>query len=129
MMLFCLTTSNGARSALPTRRYALPCAEVLHRALVSRAGRGLQVDCPELTGRDPSGRPMKGHRHAYHLPLDLDEDGHLDHMLIYAPMGLGPEAQRAVRAVKRLWGWERIGELRVAIAGQGRLRDLRNLPE
>ena len=75
MMLLALTTPSGTKSALPTVKRVLPQAELLHRSLVARAGRGSQVDCPELTGRDAEGNPLKGHRHAHVLPVDLDNDG------------------------------------------------------
>lgn len=127
-MLLALTTPSGSRSALPTRARALPQAELLHRALVSRIGRGSKADCPELTGKDADGKPLTGHRHAHLLPLDLDGDGHLEHILIYAPMGLGARAQQAVRSLKRTWTKGGIGELRVALAGQGALDQLRQLP-
>lgn len=129
VVLLALATPSGSRSALPPRARALPQAEALHRALVSHAGHGLLVDCPELTGRSAAGQPLEGHRHAHHLPLDLDGDGHLDHILIYAPMGLGADAQRAVRKLKRVWTKGGVGELRIAIAGLGNLEDLRGLPE
>lgn len=127
-MLLALTTPSGSRSALPMRSRALPQAELLHRALVARVGRGERADCPELTGRDAAGRPLTGHRHAHLLPLDLDGDGHLDHILIHAPMGLGSSAQRAIRTLKRTWTKGGVGELRVALAGQGGLDHIRRLP-
>jgi len=128
MMLLALTTPNGSRSSLPMRSRALPQAELLHRALVARIGHGAPIDCPELTGRNAAGRPLTDHRHAHHLPLDLDGDGHLDHVLIYAPMGLGVSAQHAIRTLKRTWTKGAVGELRFALAGQGGLDDLRRLP-
>lgn len=127
-MLLALTTPSGSRSALPMRSRALPQAELLHRALVARVGHGKSVDCPELTGRDAQRKPLTGHRHAHLLPLDLDGDGHLDHILIYAPMGLGATAQHAIRTLERTWTKGGIGELRLALAGQGDLDDLRGLP-
>lgn len=127
-MLLALTTPSGNRSALPLRRRALPQAELLHRALVAKVGGGLRTDCPELTGKDATGKPLTGHQHAHLLPVDLDGDGHLDHVIVHAPMGLGPNAQRALRGLKRTWTKGGVGELRVALAGQGALDDLRALP-
>ncbi|MBM2812795.1 MAG: CRISPR-associated protein, partial [Chloroflexi bacterium] len=127
-MLLALTTPSGSRSALPMRTRALPQAELLHRGLVARAGRGERIHCPELTGRDATGKPLTGHRHAHLLPVDLDGDGHLDHIVIYALMGLGATAQRAVRSLKRTWTKGGVGELQVALAGQGDLEHLRGLP-
>ena len=128
VMLLALTTPSGSRSALPTRIRVLPQAELLHRGLVARVGGGERVQCPELTGRDESGQPLLGHKHAHIWPLDLDGDGHLDHVLIYAPMGLGPAAQNAVRTLKRTWTKGGVGGLQLALAGLGDLKDLRSLP-
>lgn len=127
-MLLALTAPSGSRSALPSCSRTLPQAELIHRALVGRAGKGRCVYCPELTGKDRAGKPLTGHRHAHILPLDLDRDGHLDHVLIYAPMGLGAEAQRAVRGLRRTWTKGGTGEIQLALAGQGHLDDLRRLP-
>lgn len=127
-MLLALTTPSGSQSALPPRTRALPQAELLHRGLVAQAGRGQRVHCSELTGRDAEGKPLVGHQHAHLLPVDLDGDGHLDHIVIYARMGLGPAAQMAVRALKRTWTKGGVGELHVALAGQGDPDHLRKLP-
>lgn len=127
-MLLALTTPSGNTASLPLCGRALPQAELLHRALVARAGRGSRIDCPELTGRDSSGAPLIGHQHAHLLAVDLDGDGHLDHIVVHAPMGLGPTAQRALRSLKRTWTKGGVGELQIALAGQGGLDDLRALP-
>lgn len=75
----------------------LPVAEAVHRALIALAGNGQAVDCPELIGQDRFGQPLSGrHEHAKVLPLDLDGDQVLDHVLLHAPMGLGQLAERAV---------------------------------
>jgi CRISPR-associated protein Csb2 len=99
-MLLALTTPSGSLSALPPCRRTLAQAELIHRSLVAKAGGGQRVACPELTGKDSGGTPLIGHKHAHLLPVDLDGDGHLDHVIIYAPMGLGAEAQHAVRRLK-----------------------------
>ena len=127
-VLLALTSPSGSRSALPVLGRALPQAELLHRALVVRAGGGERVNCPELTGKDSTGKPLTGHRHAHLFPVDLDGDGHLDHIVVHAPMGLGPNAQRAIRGLKRTWTKGGVGELQVAVAGQGGIGDLRALP-
>lgn len=124
MMLLALTTPSGSRSALPTIARTVPQAELLHRALVSKLGFGGEP-CPEIVGRDEKGEPLKGHTHAHILPSDLDGDGRLDHILIFAPMGLGARAQRAVRSLRRTYRKGGVGELQVAVAGVGALNDLR----
>ncbi|MBI4867846.1 MAG: type I-U CRISPR-associated protein Cas5/Cas6 [Candidatus Wallbacteria bacterium] len=127
-MLLALTTRSGSLSALPSVTRTLPQAELIHRALIGRAGEGEPIDCPELVGRDGSGQPLKGHQHAHVLPLDLDVDGHLDHVLVYAPMGLGPRAQQAIRMLHRTWAKGSPRELRLALVGEGGLDDLMHLP-
>jgi len=126
-MLLALTTPSGRRGGLPPVTRALPQGELLHRTLIGLAGGGAAVDCSELTGKDASGAPLCGHRHASILPLDLDGDGHLDHILIHAPMGLGPLAQQAIRSCRRTHT-KGAADLQVAIAALGELDDLRQLP-
>jgi CRISPR-associated protein Csb2 len=126
-MLFALTSPSGSRSALPTVSRTLPQAELLHRALISRLGEEGQR-CPELSGRDEHGKPLRGHQHAHIMPVDLDQDGHLDHVIVYAPMGLGTLAQRAAQSLKRTWTKGGAGEISVALVGKGRLEDLVRLP-
>lgn len=129
-MLLSLTTPSGNKSALPPVQRTLPQAELFHRAVVGRVGKGMRVNCPELTGKDEHGKPLRdAHRHAHILPLDLDNDGHLDHLLIHAPMGLGDAAQTAIRTMKRTWTKGGVGDLQVALVGRGDLDCLRELPE
>jgi len=129
-MLLSLTTPSGNRSALPPCHRTLPQAELFHRAVVARAGKGEHVDCPELTGRDERGRPLHDrHRHAHILPVDLDGDGHLDHVIVHAVMGLRETAQRAIRAVRHTWMKGGASTLQVAVAGSGDLDMLRSLSE
>jgi len=128
-VLLALTTESGSRSALPPRTRTLPQAELLHRALVSVLGKGAPVDCTEIIGRDRQGLPLRGqHRHAHILPLDLDDDGRVDHFLIHASMGLGDAAQRAIRGLRKTWTKGLANDLQVAIAGSGDLDTLRALP-
>lgn len=127
-MLLSLTTPSGNRSALPPCTRALPQAELFHRAIIGRVGRGHRVHCPELTGKDEQGRPLHDHHdHAHTIPLDLDGDGHLDHILIYAKMGLRDAAQRAIRQSRETWR-KKGPDLQVAVVGYGELEMLRQLP-
>src|SRR5712664_417829 len=56
-----------------------------------------------LSGKDSTGTPLKEHRHAYYLPLDRDEDGRIDHVLVRCTGGLGREEQLAIAGVRTLW--------------------------
>lgn len=55
-----------------------------------------------LMGKDASGTPLAGHRHAFFLP-QADDDGRVHQIVIYASGGLDPEAVRALRALQRLY--------------------------
>jgi len=123
-ILLALTTPSGSKSALPLVARTLPQAELLHKALVSKLGFE-EEPCPELTGRDKTGEPLKGHVHAHVLPIDLDDDGRLDHVVVFAPMRLGARAQYALRSLRRTYMKGGVGELQVAVAGVGALSDLR----
>jgi CRISPR-associated protein Csb2 len=126
-MLLSMATASGNDHALPSIVRALPQAELLHRALISAVTRH-GATCSVLSGCDDSGKPLCGpHEHAHILPLDLDGDGHLDHILIWAPMGLDAAVQRAVRAVRRTYTMGGIGPLRLALAGSGTLDELCSL--
>lgn len=126
-ILLSLATQSGNDHALPTVVRTLPQAEHLHRQLVgSLRGRHSRV----LTGCDEQGRPLREpHRHAHILPLDLNGDGHLEHILIWAPMGLGSDAQAAVRQLRHTFTKGGVGPLRLAVAGSVTSIDqLRALP-
>lgn len=127
-MLLSLTNASRNDHALPPVTRTLPQAELLHRALVGIAAkRGAPP--PELTGRDEHRRPLRGpHEHAHIIPLDLDGDGHLDHILIWAPMGLGTHAQDAVRSARRTFTKGGLEPLRLALAAMGDWDHLNHLP-
>lgn len=128
-MLLAITTPSGNRSALPSVTRTLPQAELFHRAIIGRLGNGRRVNCPELTGKDEFDRPLhERHRHAHTIPVDLDGDGRLDHIIIYAAMGLGDSAQQAIRTLRRTWTKGGVGDLQVAVVGSGDLKMLRRLP-
>lgn len=55
-----------------------------------------------FSGKDNSGNPLDGHRHAYYLPTDEDGDGRIDHLTIVARMGFGPAEVKALDKMKLL---------------------------
>lgn len=128
-MLLSMTTVSGNDHALPSVTRTLPQAEMLHKHLCDALKRLHLGHSVALSGCDESGQPLKGsHQHVHLLPLDLDGDGHLEHILLWAPMGLNDRDQAAVRAVRQTFTKGGIGPLRLALAGSGRLSDLTRLP-
>lgn len=122
--LFVLASDTRRGEVLPLFARSLPQAELLHEGLVRQLGESI---CPELTGRARDGECLKGHRHATLVPLDIDADGHLDHFLVHAPMGLGAEAQRSLRAIRKIYAKGAAKPLFVTLAGIGELADFVHL--
>lgn len=122
--LLALASDRDIRAVLPSMERSLPQLELIHRSLVSQLGDDAP-GCPALTGRDPAtGRPLAHqHTHATYIPLDLDEDGLLDHVLVHAPMGLDPVARRALRSLRRTWTKGEDRDLVVTLAGLGSIED------
>lgn len=127
-MLLAMASAGGNAHALPSTTRVLPQAELLHRALNAHASR-IADHSVVLSGSDAAGRPLATpHSHAHLLHLDLDNDGHLDHVLIWAPMGLDADAQAAVRAVRRTFTKGGVAPLRLALVASGSPADLAGLP-
>lgn len=126
VMVLALATNTKNSHALPSVVRTLPQAELLHRAVVSHLES--TESCAVLTGKSVEGKPLEGHHHAHVLPVDMNGDGHLDHIFLWAPMGMNATAQAAVRNVRRTHMKGGVGELRVAIMGLGDTARLRSLP-
>jgi len=127
-MLLAITSPSGNVSALPHVRRTVPQAEHLRRALICRAANGERIHCPSLLGKDENGPLRDRHEHAHLVPLDLDGDQHLDHILIYAKGKLCGTAQHAVRTLERTWTKGGVGDLQLALVGSGSVEDLLSLP-
>lgn len=129
-MLLSMSTGSGNLHALPSVTRTLPQGELLHRALLSQSPSGVRPPSV-FSGRDAEGTPLRGeraHRHAHLVHLDLDSDGHLDHVLLWAPMGIDAKAQGMVRAVRKTFTKGGIAPLRLAVAAMGSRSDLAALP-
>ena len=126
--LLAISTPTGNRSALPPVARTVLQAEHLRRALIRRAANGERIECLSLLGR-VDGQPVRGaHEHACFIPLDLDGDKHLDHILIYAKGKLCGVAQHAIRSLKRTWTKGGAGDLQLAIVVSGDRDAFRRLP-
>ncbi|MEE9384680.1 MAG: type I-U CRISPR-associated protein Csb2 [Nannocystaceae bacterium] len=84
---------------LPPEIHTLCFGEAVRRALLCRAD-----GHPVFSGKDESGGPAQGHRHAYCLPYDQDGEGRLDHVLVHATGGLSGEVVAAIARLTRLSG-------------------------
>jgi CRISPR-associated protein Csb2 len=129
-VLLALASQSANSHALPTTARTLPQAEMLHRQVLGAFGKiGPLAHSRVLSGCDGEGRPLRGaHGHAHVLPLDLDADGHLDHILVWAPDGLASQEQHALRQVRSTYTKGGIGAMRLAWVGAGELSELGSLP-
>jgi len=98
-----LSSDTKSGRTLPRLRRALPQGEILHKALIRKLSDrfGDAGSCPELTGKDDDGRPLVGHQHAHYIPFSLKSDGTIDHIIVYAPGGMGDRAQHALQDLRR----------------------------
>jgi CRISPR-associated protein Csb2 len=129
MILLSLASSSGSDGLLPSITRTLPQAELLHDALVSQACTHGLVPPSELTGRDSAGKPLRQHQHAHILPLDMDRDGHLDHVLFWANQGFSREAQEAIAGLRRTYTKGGKDALRLALAGRALQSQTEQWPE
>ena len=120
--LFALSTDKK-RDVLPLMERALPTMALFRRALLSKIGDDQQRGgCPELTGKDKQGEPLRcKHRHAHFIPLSLDSGSprRIDHILVYAPMGFGPLAEHGLRLLRTTWA-KGMDDIAVTMIGIGK---------
>lgn len=99
-----LAIDREEATRLPSMTRCLPQAEAVHKALSSILAKQVGQHSEALTGRTIDRKPLAAdHDHAHILPLDLDLDGAIDHLLIHSRMGLDDAAQSAVRRLRRTW--------------------------
>jgi len=58
---------------------------------------------PRFSGKGEDGKPLQGHQHAYVLPLDRDQDGWLDHLLIMCKVPFNHDEMIALDRLDRVW--------------------------
>lgn len=125
--LLALSADTKRGTLLPLMNRCLRQAEFLHGSWVKQLGEDAQH--PIVSGRDADGLPLIGHRHAHLIPLDLDNDRRIDHVLVWAPQKadgpslLDTHAQRALLRLHQTWGKD-LPRIVVTCAGLGSRDDL-----
>ena len=113
-----------AGKVLPMAFDTLRWGAVARKAAMSKYGKQNDGAVSEaLSGKDKSGKPLKGHPHAFYLPTDEDGDGRLDHLTVWAPGGLGPEEFQAVVSVQKLNRGGGRDPLQLAYQAHGKEKD------
>lgn len=96
-------------SVLPTTSDTLRWGELARQSVMAMYGRqNGHKTSPILSGKDESGKPLQGHRHAFYLPTDENGDGRLDHLTIWSPEGLNVREFEAAISVNTLKPRERL---------------------
>jgi CRISPR-associated protein Csb2 len=121
---------------LPLVTETLPLAEQARRSLLSKCKYLALRDNPNLPdadiwplspafwGKDQLGQPRTGHQHAFFLPADEDDDGRLDHLTIFAPMGFNQLERQAIDRLRRL-PFGNCDPLQLLLIGLGSEQDFR----
>lgn len=88
-MLLAITSDSERGNVRPPMRYFLQHTERLHQLLVAKSMQVNDGVPPEITGKyDEDIEALNSHQHLHFIPLDLDGDGRLDHVLLHAPSTL-----------------------------------------
>lgn len=89
--------------ALPPLTEALAVADLLRRSAMAWHGRIHDGEVsPVLSGKDANGRPLEGHRHAFYIALDEDDDRRIDRFVVFAPAGFGRGERDALARIRTL---------------------------
>ncbi len=123
---------------------AVKLGEVMRAAALSRfgfntddeTGRRVPRAPWQISGRDEGNRPLRepGHPHAFWLPEDADDDGWIDHIVVYIASGMDRSIRVGLDRITRLWLGPRQArptpgndpgpdEWRLALEGFGRRKD------
>lgn len=92
-------------TVLPMLEDTVLISDRIHRKLVGIYSKkyGESSISERFTGRDKDGNPLKGHRHIYIIPLDIDNDERLDHILIKMKEAFTLEELGVLSYMNSLW--------------------------
>ena len=92
-----------AGNPLPMTSDTLRWGELARKCAMATYGRQHEEGKSKmLSGKDASGKPLQGHRHAFYVPTDEDGDGRLDHLTVWTPAGLDEDEFKALVSVSTL---------------------------
>jgi hypothetical protein len=95
LVRYALNTASTHRAVLPPLTDTILVADKFRSAAMAVCRQPSRT----LSGHEPDGSPCKDHQHAFWWPLDEDNDGFIDHVMVWAPGGF---EQRDVDALRRL---------------------------
>lgn len=97
--------------ALPSIYDTLTLSEKVHSLLLSKS-RLLKVkNFEKFSGRKDDGTVLKGNRHIYIMPLDINNDGRIDHILLKGRENLNVEEINVINSIHAIY--QKSGKIQV----------------
>ncbi len=123
LALFGLACDTEGADVRPLVTKGLGLAETIRQALMAHSRDSQGLPSPLFSGKDPSGRPLAGHRHAFILPSDEDGDGRIDTLLLFSREGFGDRERKALVGLRKLWQSKGAADLFPLLTGLGQPED------
>jgi hypothetical protein len=98
LVRYALNTATVGRAVLPSVTDTLLVADKFRRAVMALCRNPGQ----SLIGHEADGSPCKNHQHAFWWPLDEDNDGFIDNVIVWSPGGFEQHEIDALRRLTRL---------------------------
>lgn len=121
LALFSDTERGHVRPVLPR---ALEVGWLAHRAVIGKANSLGLVVTPELLDK-MGGQILRGHHHVHYLPVDLDDDRRIDHILAWCPATFAAASVEILQRVPYLYDSDSELRLQTAVVAMGSERDFR----
>jgi CRISPR-associated protein Csb2 len=99
--LLAMTSDTVSGRTLPAVSRTIAVAEAIHEAAVHENAKLLGEPSPIFTGK--FGKEKCQHQHMHFFPIDLDEDGRLDHILAYCPMRIDLSTKRTLSRLRYIY--------------------------
>jgi CRISPR-associated protein Csb2 len=97
-----LVTETLPLAELARKSLLFACKQIAHRENPGLFNEALWPLYPAFWGKDSERRPRHGHQHAFILPTDDDDDGRIDHLTVFAPMGFNSLEHQALASFRKL---------------------------
>lgn len=90
-------------TSLPSIYDTIMISDKIHKLLLSKSIKFNVNNLEKFSGRNNDGTPLKGNRHMYILPIDLNNDGKIDHILLKGKENLNPEEIKVINNINLLY--------------------------
>lgn len=117
---------------LPSVKEALYIAE-RGRTIVMGIHKNIMGDpalvSQRFSGKGPDGVPLHGHSHSYFVPMDMDRDGRLDHLIVHCSQNYDEEEMLALMRLQRIWQRNGLDEIALVMVESGDMGTMRLTPK